>query len=79
MAGRGAAVPWHTSRKETTYTVTFGGKKKGRQGPQHALTDTTAKKRRVGLLYLAPLVVNPRPSGSPLVWDFGGCLGYCGR
>ena len=79
MAGRGAAVPWHTSRKETTYTVTFGGKKKGRQGPQHALTDTTAKKRRVGLLYLAPLVVNPRPSGSLLVWDFGGCLGYCGR
>ena len=79
MAGRGAVAPWHTSRKETTYTVAFGGKKKGRQGPQHTLTDTTAKKRRVGLLYLAPLVGTPRPSGSLLVWAFGSCLRYCCR
>ncbi len=79
MAGRGAAAPWYTSRKETTYTVAFGGKKKGRQGPQHTLTDTAAKKRRGGLLYLSPLVGNPRPSGALLVWAFGGCLGYCGR
>ena len=33
LAGRGAVASWHTSRKKTTYTVTFGGKKKGRQGP----------------------------------------------
>lgn len=36
LAGRGAVAPWHTSRKETTYAVTFGGKKKGRQSPTHA-------------------------------------------
>ena len=60
MAGRGAVAPWHTSRKEITYTVTFGGKKKGRQGPQHTLADTTEEKRWPGFLNLTLC---------SLVWD----------
>ena len=34
------------------------------KGPQHTLTDTTAKKRGVGLLYLAPFVGNPAPAAA---------------
>ena len=60
MAGRGAVAPWHTSRKETTYTAAFGGKKKGRPGPQHTLADTTKAKRWPGLLNLTLC---------SLVWD----------